>query len=298
MTAEWYHRDYKNLRRRTNTLQTFADYTPFTMFNPIDGSAITYYNVSRDKLSAVSTVDENAPDRKMWYNGFEYNFNARLAHGITIFGGGMSERTIAQVCDEKANPNLLLYCDQTKSGIPWRTQFKLSGSVPVKYGVQASFAFQSLAGYLFGTSALGALTGVSGPSNQPSAAQFAAPNGAGSVWLITPTTRYTTCPGNSSAAGCVVGALVDPGMTVSSLSVPLGPPMTEYGDRINQLDFSVTKTVKIGRTSIQPKLDFFNMLNVSPVTAVRSLNFGTASYLQPQTVLVGRVYQLGAIVKF
>jgi hypothetical protein len=295
VTAGWYHRDYKNLRRRTNTLQTFADYTPFTLFSPIDGSSITYYNVSKAKVSAVSTVDENAPDRKMWYNGFEYNFNARLARGVTLFGGGMSERTLAQVCDEQANPNLLLYCDQTKSGIPWRTQFKLSGSVPVKYGVQVSFAFQSLPGYLFGTSAQYALTGVSGPSgittNNP-------PNGASSVWQITPTTRYTACPGSSASAGCVVGALVDAGMNVSSLSVPLVAPMTEYGDRINQLDFSVTKTIRIGRTSIQPKFDLFNLLNASPVIAVRGQNYGTAAYNQPSTVLVGRVFQLGAIVKF
>src|SRR5205807_2024927 len=125
--------------------------------------------------------------RKMSYNGVEFNFNARLPQGITLFGGGMSERTIAQVCDEQANPNLLLYCDQSRSGLPWRTQFKFSGSVPLRYGIQASFAFQSLPGYLFGTSAQYALTGVSGPTNQPSAAQLAAPNGAGTVWLITPT---------------------------------------------------------------------------------------------------------------
>ena len=301
VTAGWFHRDYKNLFRRTNTLQTFADYTPFTLFSPIDGSAITYYNVSAAKRSAVSTVDENASgDRKMWYNGLEYNFNARLPHGITLFGGGTSERTLAQVCDEQANPNLLLYCDQTKSGIPWRTQFKFSGSVPVKYGIQASFSFQSLPGYRFGTPAQYALTGTSGPSgttnNNP-------PNGASTVWLITPSTRYTACPGSSASAGCVVGALVDPGMTVASLSVPLIAPMTEYGDRINQLDFSVTKTIKVGRASFQPKLDFFNLLNVSPVIEVRTTapansNYGTPAYLQPSSVLVGRVYQLGAIIRF
>jgi hypothetical protein len=96
----------------------------------------------------------------------------------------------------------------------------------------------------------------------------------------------------------VVGALVDAGMTVSSLSVPLVAPMTEYGDRINQLDFSITKTIKVGRVSFQPKLDFFNLLNVSPVISVRGQNFGTTAYNQPSSVLVGRVYQLGAIVKF
>jgi hypothetical protein len=295
VTAGWFHRDYKNLFRRTNKLQTFADYTPFTLFSPIDGSAITYYNVSAAKRSAVSTVDENGSDRHMWYNGLEYNFNARLPRGITLFGGGTSERTIAQVCDELANPNLLLYCDQTKSGIPWRTQFKISGSVPLSFGVQASFSFQSLPGYRLGTAAQYALTGVSGPSGITTTNP---PNGSGTVWQITPTTRYTVCPGNSAAAGCVVGALVDPGMTVASLNVPLKPPMTEYGDRINQLDFSIAKTIRAGRTSFQPKIDFFNLLNVSPVIDVRGYNYGTTAYMQPSSVLVGRVFQLGAIVKF
>ncbi len=46
VSGGWYHRDYKNLRRRDNVLQSFADYTPFTIFSPIDGTPITYNNVS------------------------------------------------------------------------------------------------------------------------------------------------------------------------------------------------------------------------------------------------------------
>ena len=118
------------------------------------------------------------------------------------------------------------------------------------------------------------------------------------MWLITPTTRYTVCPGNSASAGCVVGALVDPGINVASLSVPLVAPQTEFGDRINQLDLNVAKTIKVGRASIQPKIDFFNLLNRSSVYAVRSLNYTTAAYYQPSSILVGRVFQIGAIVKF
>jgi len=38
--------------------------------------------------------------------------------------------------------------------------------------------------------------------------------------------------------------------------------------------------------------------NRSPVYAIRGLNYGTAAYYQPQSILVGRVYQLGAIVRF
>ena len=44
---------------------------------------------------------------------------------------------------------------------------------------------------------------------------------------------------------CSVSQLVDPGMTVASLSVPLIAPNTEFGDRINQLDLNVSKTFKL-----------------------------------------------------
>jgi hypothetical protein len=214
----------------------------------------------------------------------------------------MSEKVIAQVCDERDNPNLLLYCDQTKSGIPFRTQFKIAGSVPIVYGVQVGFSFQSLPGYGYGTGALaGREGGPTGPTGQPSTTQLNTPNGVGTVWLITPTTAYSASSPCVAKGTCAVGQLVDPGMTVASLSVPLIAPNTEFGDRINQLDFNVSKTIKIGRTSIQPKFDLFNALNVSPVYAIRAtggLNYGTAAYYQPQSILVGRVFQLGAIVRF
>ena len=296
----WYHRDYHNLRRRDNTLQTFADYTPFTLFSPIDGTPITYNNVSLAKRSAINYVDTTAgSDRKMWFNGVEYNFNIRLPHAASIFGGGMTERVIVQVCDEKANPNLLLFCDQTKSGIPFRTQFKIAGSVPIAWGVQAGFSLQSLPGYGFGTGALsGREGGPTGPTGQPSATQLNNPNGVGTNWLITPTTTYTASSPCVAQGKCTAGQIVDPGMTVASLSVPLIAPNTEFGDRINQLDFNVSKTITVGRYRIQPKFDLFNALNASPVYAVRGLNYGTAAYMQPQSILVGRVFQLGAVVKF
>ena len=195
-----------------------------------------------------------------------------------------------------------MYCDQTKSGIPFRTQFKLAGTVPWKFGIQTSISFQSLPGYRLGVASLGAADGVSGPTGQPSAAQLANPAGAGTVWLITPTTTYGASDPCVSQGTCRVGQVVDSGMTVSSLAVPLIAPNTEYADRINQLDLNVSKTFRWGRGSFQPKIDFFNLLNVSPVYAVRTsnsvMNYGTASYMQPQSILVGRVFQLGGVIKF
>jgi hypothetical protein len=300
VTAGWYHRDFKNLRRRDNTLQTFADYTPFTVYSPIDGSPITYYNVSAAKSTQINYVDTNAdPSRKMWFNGFEYNFTARLAHGITLFGGGMSERTIAQACDERSNPNLLLYCDQTKSNIPFVTQFKIAGNIPIWWGIQTGFSFQTLPGYGYGTGALtGREGGPTGPVGNPSAAMLNTPNGAGTVYFITKATAYTASSPCVAQGTCSVGQLVDPGINVASLSVPLIAPNTEFGDRINQLDMNFSKTFKVQRFSIQPKVDVFNVLNVSPVYAIRGLQYGTAAYYSPQNILVGRVFQLGAILRF
>jgi hypothetical protein len=299
VTAGWFHRDYKNLFRRRNAAQTFADYMPFTLWSPSTAARLPTITSAWRSARRSRTSTRTPRIATCGYNGVEYNFNARLPRGISLFGGGTMERTIAQVCDETADPNRLLYCDQTQSGIPWRTQFKISGSVPMKYGIQASFAFQALPGYRLGIPAQYALTGTSGPdgrtNNNP-------PAGASTVWQITPTTRYTVCPGSAASQGCVVNALVNPGLTVASLNVPLVAPMTEYGDRINQLDMSISKTIRAGRASFQPKIDFFNLLNVSPVIEVRNsggfLNYGTASYMQPSSVLVGRVFQLGAVVKF
>jgi hypothetical protein len=300
VTAGWYHRQYQNMWRRTNTGVSFSDFTPFTVFSPIDGSPITYYNVSAAKVSQLNTnlVDTNAPDRSDKYNGFEYNFNMRLPRHITVFGGGMSERMLSNSCDDNWNPNNLLYCDQSKSGLPFRTQFKLAASIPIKYGIDVSLAFQSLPGYLFGTSSVGALTGVSGPSGAPTATQLANPAGLGTVWLVTSATTYTSCPGDSASHGCVVGARVDPGITQASLSIPLVAPMTEYGDRINQLDLNIAKSFKWNRVTFQPKIDFFNVLNVPPVTAILGTNYGTAAYFQPSVVLNPRTFQIGGNLRF
>jgi hypothetical protein len=246
----------------------------------------------------TNLVDTNAPDRTDKYNGFEYSFTARVFNKINLFGGGMIERMLSNSCDDNWNPNLLLYCDQSQNGLPFRKQFKIAGSVPLSWGIQVGVSFQSLPGYLFGTSSVGALTGVSGPSGAPAAAQLAAPAGASTVWLITGTTRYDASSPCVSQGKCTAGQLVNPGITQASLSVPLVAPMTEYGDRINQLDINITKSIKWRNFNIQPKFDIFNALNRSPVTAVLGLNHGTAAYKQPSVVLNPRTMQIGANVRF
>ena len=284
LNVGWFHRTFHNLPRQTNTLQSFGDYTLVNVANPLDGSLIPMYNVSPAALRRVNNEVITDDSQKEWYNGYEISFNARLPHGATVFGGTTSERMLWTLCNEQSNPNNLLNCDARMSNVPFRTQFKLSGSYPLRYGIQVSGSFQSIPGYLLGT-------GIPSPTALPS---LATPAGLGTVWLISPTTRYAAdCKGP-----CTPGALVIPNMTAANLNVPLVAPGTEYAERVNQLDLSLAKWFQMGKMRLQGQLDVFNVLNRSDVLSVRSLNYATRSYLQPSSVLQGRIIRIGTQLKW
>lgn len=284
VNAGWFHRTFHNLPRQTNTLQSFSDYTLVNVVSPLDGRVIPMYNVSPAALTRVNNVVGTDNNQKEWYNGYEVSFNARLPHGATLFGGTTSERMLWTLCNEQANPNNLLYCDASRSNIPFRTQFKLAGSYPLPYGIQISGSFQSLPGYLLGT-------GIPSPTALPS---VTTPAGLGTVWLISRTTPYAAdCKGP-----CTPGALVIPNMTAANLNVPLAAPGTNFAERVNQLDLSLAKWFQVGKTRLQGQFDVFNALNRNDVLSVRSLNFGTTSYLQPSSILQGRILRIATQVKW
>src|SRR5207248_1668567 len=98
VTGEWFRTVGKNLTFTTNnTLRpgtvnadgtvTNASYRPVTVFSPFDGSKITMYDTSSTAANAAVLnniiTDSN---RSSVYNGFDFNFNARLAGGGRLFG--------------------------------------------------------------------------------------------------------------------------------------------------------------------------------------------------------------------
>src|SRR5205823_4047511 len=185
-------------------------------------------NISTAKQSAVQNVDSNDSHLLRWYNSFEISLNARLPHGVRISGGPSIDRVITNSCSAATNdPNLLLFCDGSKNNIPWVTNFKLFGAVPLPwYGVTGSFALQALAGQPLGTAPLqyGVFTAGTG---------FTQPNGISTNYLVSRTTRYgVTCNGPA----CTPGALVVPNLTAASVTIPIVAPGTEFTPRTNQLD--------------------------------------------------------------
>ena len=289
---EYFRSDFRNITVRQNTLRTAASYDQFTIASPIDGSAVPVWLPKPGVASQVANVDSTSDDMKRAYNGFDLSFNARMRGGVRAFGGFNLERTINDVCVSAASdPNRSLYCNQADSGIPWQKQFKATVVYPLPWqGVTVSMALQNLNGYLTGTAAqaYGGFTAGTGFDN---------PRGLGTFYLVAPTTRYAA----NCLGACTPGALVLPAMAASglaSISVPLVAPETEFTPRINQVDFSVSKSLEFGKFRVNPKLDLFNALNSDDYTSVATAQYGAATYLRPSVILQGRIIRIGADVRF
>jgi hypothetical protein len=289
LAAEYYRIDFKNLTVRQNSLLTAASYNQFNIVSPIDGSVIPAWVIKPEFRGQVANIDSTSDEMKRNYNGLDINFNARMARGVRAFGGFNLERSINNVCVSAASdPNRSLYCDQSKSGIPWQKQFKATVVYPIKWGVQVSGSWQSLNGYLAGTAAqaYGGFTAGTG---------FDRPNGQATYWQVTSTTRYAAnCTGP-----CVPGGLVLPELAasgVANIQVPLVAPETEFTPRINQVDFSVSKRFNFGAINMTPKMDLFNALNSDDYSSVSTVQYGAATYMQPSVIIQGRIIRVGVDV--
>jgi len=276
-SANWFHTIFGELPLSYNTAQQVSDYTPVQIVSPLDGSVITMYNVSSAARTRTLTLLTNSPSAQKRTDALEFTSSARLIHGAQVFGGITMDRTIQVQCDDPTNPNNLLYCDQSKSGIPWLINMKVAGTMTLPKRISLGVAFQSYR-YRIGGGAIGNTTANNGTQ-----------------WLITPTTRYAAnCTGP-----CTPGALVDPGMTVAQMFVPLVAPGTEFTDRIKQVDINVGKWIQLGpNVRVQPEVSLFNALNNLAAYQFRTYNYGTSSYFQPSTTLLPRTLRFGMQVKW
>jgi hypothetical protein len=84
----------------------------------------------------------------------------------------------------------------------------------------------------------------------------------------------------------------------ANVTVNLIAPGTEYGDRINELDVRVSKTLKFGRLRTLLALDTYNALNSSVVLAYNPAFVPGGTWLQPLTIMTPRLIKLTAEVDF
>jgi hypothetical protein len=267
LSFNWVRRDFSRLFLTDNVLTTFDDYTVIQIPNPINPSeTIPIYNLNRAKLGLVSQVDKNSDNNKRWYNGYDVGFTARIG-AANIFGGTSIGRQLTANCDID-DPNSLRFCDQRDLGMPYLTQFKISGSYPGPFGISISGNWQGYPGQPGGTARQDA-------TYDPAISRVIDP---------------------SLNVNYVVDRTVVPSLVQTSVTVPLIKPGTKYLPRWNQVDVRLAKKFQVGGVRLQGQLDIFNILNASSVlSAVET--FGT-SLDRPTAILQGRLFAAGMQMSF
>ena len=255
----WFRRTYKNSEKSINELVDVGDYQAFTTPSPLDGSPVVIYNLNPSKQGQVRLVDTNSEVNRRTYDGFEVSFNARLPRAINLFGGWTSDRMVRVACDTN-NPNLFRFCDEREYDIPYRSDFKLAGNLPLPWGMQISGIFMSYAGNT----------------------NNANPEGGTSSYLrnnwVVPATAFPN------------------GQRTQSVTVNLIEPGTEYSERWNQLDLDGRKTFKVSNSTVALQLSVYNVLNTNTILT-QNQNFG-AALGQPLTILQGRMVRASLQMKF
>jgi hypothetical protein len=284
VTGTYYTGYNRNLTTTINRRVTPADYTPLSIFNPVDGTPITVYNISAAANSRPSdNLTFSDPDRFSRYRSFSTEFRARPGGGSLVFGGLSWERELVNATGATTlnctigrlqNPNQLRFCDQSDlpegMGIPFVLNARLNATYPLPWwGLSISGSFQSNDG---GDRTLN--------------------------YLITRgVTRYpANCP-----SPCPANAVVIPtaALTTATLTVPLFPAGSRgYRDeRLNQLDLKIQQTFRVGRVRVSPAFEAFNVNNTDKIITYSSTNFGP-TWSQPNSVVQGRILGVSTKVQW
>ena len=107
---------------------------------------------------------------------------------------------------------------------------------------------------------------------------------------------FQSTPGTERSITYQVTRTQLPTLVQTSVNVRLNEPGTIYNDRVNQLDFAISKSFRVGRADFRPEIDLFNMLNANPVTA-QTNTFGP-SLNNATAILPPRLIRIGITTKF
>jgi hypothetical protein len=144
-SAMFTRRSYRNITWTQNTLVTAADYTTFTIVNPVDNQPLTLYNLNVNKRGLIDNLVTFAPDDQRVFNGVDFVVNGRY-HDLLVYGGVTMGATHVKTCTVgTVNPNQLINCD-VKPDFTGENQYKAVFSYQLPKEFQLSGALQSTPG--------------------------------------------------------------------------------------------------------------------------------------------------------
>ena len=280
VSAAVFQGGFRNLTNTVNQSWSRADYTPYTFYNPTDGQPIEVFARSlAAQARPTRNLDTFDSQRKRQYQALLTNLTWRIPGGGQLFGGFTMERERQRACTAPDDPNYLAtgsttnyttegLCDDFLIDIPWKNQFKLSGTRQVGFGFELSMAFQS---------------------NQ-------SPTSSRVMNVTRGVTRYPAgCP-----APCPAGQIIMPTgrFGQGSLIVYLEAERATFVERINQLDFKLARRFQVGRITLLPVVEVFNLNNSDAIISYVTTNALSASYLAPNSIMQGRMLGVGLTARW
>jgi hypothetical protein len=255
-SLNYYHRHFYRDFWTDNLATTHDDYSIIPIQDPRGNGEII--PIYSIARAKLGVIDNHR------FNSTE---NTRKYHGVdfsvnsrfrngTQLQGGITTGTLHEETCQVDDPNRLRYCD---ASYPFLTQFKLSGTYPLPYGFRLSGLLQNLPGVQ--------------------------------------SARDASNVGKDLNIQYSVGPAIAPGLTQTTVTVmPLNEPGTVFLDRVNQVDFAVSRDFRFGRMLVRPQFDFFNAFNSNAVTQVNT-QWGP-SLLQPQSILNPRLIRFNVRVSY
>ena len=270
LSGAWWKGDFRNLTTAVDRAYTLADYVPYTFYNPLSGQPFEVY--ARTVTRPTSILDTYDEERKNRYQSFVLDGKWRIPGGGQL-GGGMSFEREQQVnCTSPDDPNYggtgKALCDETKLDIPYRPQYKLSGTKDIGFGINLAVSFQN--------------------NTSPTSSRV--------MTVTRGTTRYpANCP-----SPCPAGAIIMPtaNFAQTTLTYNLESVRATEIERIVQLDFKVSRTFKVSRFTILPTFEVFNVNNSDAIISYITTNSLSTSYLAPNSIMQGRMYGLGIVTRW
>jgi hypothetical protein len=273
LDAGYFRRWYGNFLATDNLALAATDFNEFSVVAPTDerlpdggghtiGGLVNVVPTKFGQTNNLLTFADNYGSQEENWQGVDVSLNARLRGGVLAQGGISTGRRLTDNCDiRRALPEL----NVAPNGlITPHSYCRVAEPYLTQVKLLGAYTVPRV-----GVQVAGTFQSIPGPVVQANVVYSS---------QVIATSLGRPLSGNASTAQVNVVA-----------------PSTEFGDRLNQLDFRIGKVLRFGRTRTALNVDLFNALNDN---AVLTENPSYAVFRQPLSVLNPRLVKFSVNLDF